>query len=331
VASLDDDWRIVATGLAEGVEVVDGRPVVDAFMRVLENWIRTRLVQGPESDPRLRPRFALLRDVHTAFDFLGDILLERRAQLVAGNLDDPEFRELDRREGLGRLAASSWLRHRAKSFLGREAAKGVVGMPEDDRSVASLDAGDDGRLGDGIESPFRPDREADPRLGLMRAVLDGRPVLVLDLAEVGSAAIIATAGLQLRRRLDGAASSTVSALEEMRAALVLTEDRVELAHDAAAASHQKRIDELQQRRWNHPNMTRPTAEGIDRQITQVAAARLLWPIPGLGVAELFGLPSENAGQKRTSNYRRVLSNLLPELADAFRGLLQDDDADGDDA
>ncbi len=328
MASLDDDWRIVATGLADGVGVVDGRPVVDAFMRVLENWIRTRLLEGPEMDPRLRPRFRLLRDVHTAFDFLSDILLERRAQLVAGNLDDPDFRDLDRQRGLGRLASTTFLLNRAKSFLGREAARGMVGMPEEDRGVASLDAGTDGRLGDGIESGYRTETEGTPRLELMREVADGRPVLVLDLSEVGSVAIVATAGLQLRRRLDLSAATNLQAFDEMRAALVLTEDDVERAHDAAIASHDQRIDELRQRRWNHPGMHLSTVAGIDRQITQTVAARLLWPIPGLEVAELFGLPSENAGQKRTSNYRRSLASLLPGLASEFRGLCEDDDAEG---
>lgn len=331
VASLDDDWRIVATGLAEGIEVVDGRVVVDAFLRVMEEWIRTRLVQGSAGDPRLRPRFGLLRDVHTAFDFLGEVLLERRSQLMAGNLNDVSFGGLGRKEGLGRLASSSWLLHRAKSFLGREAARGMVGMPEQDRAVASLDAGEEGRLGNRIEaSHAAADADTDPRLELMRAVADGRPVLVLDLTEVGSSAIIATAGLQLRRRLDAPAPSTVRAFEEMTEALVLTEVAVERAHDAAAASHLERIRELQQRRWDHPNMSRRTAEGIDRQITQATAAALLWPIPGLALAELFGLPSENAGQKRTSNYRKALPILLPELAGSFRGLLDDDAPEGAD-
>ena len=149
---------------------------------------------------------------------------------------------------------------------------------------------------------------------LLRALADGRPVLELDLEAVTSNAIIATAGLQLRRRLDPDAASTDAASAEMRAALAVPEDEIEVALDAAAAEHRARIAALHRRRSDHPNLAIHTREGIDRQIVQATAAGLLWPIPGNRVSGLFGLASENAGQKRVSNYRKALADLLPVLS-----------------
>jgi len=333
--SLDDEWRIVAIGLAEGVDVVEGRSVATAFWLVLEDWIRPRVIQGDATgfgQARVRPRFRrLLHDVHTALDFLSHIHLERLTQLQAGSLNDPAFRGIDRAEGMGRIAATSWLELRAISFMRQQSARGMVGMPEEDRDVASLDAGEDGGLGDGLaaaEHAADSGSAADPDRDLLGALADGRPVLELDLEAVTSNAIIATAGLQLRRRLDPGAASTEVASAEMRAALAVPEDEVEVALDAAAAEHRARIAALHQRRADHPGMAIRTGEGIDRQIAQATAAGLLWPISGSRVSTLFGLARENAGQKRVSNYRKALADLLPALA-TLRGLLgRDGDDDG---
>jgi hypothetical protein len=165
----------------------------------------------------------------------------------------------------------------------------------------------------------------DPALSLVRALADGRPVLVPDLEAVTSTAIIATAGLQLRRRLDLSASSAVAACETADAAFVLTRSEVERTLDAAIIEHRERVESLQRRRWDHPNMSRRTSQDIDRQIAQATAAGLLWPIWGARVAAIFGLASENAGQQRVTKYRKALPAMLPDLA-AILGRLGGEDA-----
>jgi hypothetical protein len=85
--SLDEDWSIVAAALAGDGDGLDRPTTVDAFLRLLEDWIRHQIVIGPPSDPsrcRIRPRFRLLHDVFNAFDFIGEMLLERRTQFVRG-------------------------------------------------------------------------------------------------------------------------------------------------------------------------------------------------------------------------------------------------------
>ncbi len=325
--SLDEDWEIVATALADGVPVADGSRIAAAFMRVVEDWVRSRVLRGPASDPsrcRLRPRFELLRDVHAGLDFVSEVILERLGHFKAGSLNDPDFRGVTRAAGMGRIASYTFLRFRAISFLGQQSSHGFVGMPEQDRDVASLDAGENGGLGSGIAAE---DHSHSPGIGgmdLVRRLADGRPVVVLDLSQVTSAAILATAGLQLRRRLDPSAEATDVVLGETRGMLVVPEGDVEDAHDQASRSHRARIGELQQRRLDHPNMSRRTVEGIDRQITQTLAASILWPLLGASVASLFGLPSENAGQQRVSKYRKALPALLPTLASMLEGAGDDD-------
>lgn len=321
---LDAAWTAVSIGLAEGVRDVSGPSLEDAFLLVLDDWLKGRVLGGDPTDParcRVRPRFKQLRDVHVAFDFLGEIQLERLAQFNAGNLDDPEFRGLDRRSGMARIASTHFLVLRAQSFLRKEAAGGMLGMPETDRMVGSLDAGEDGGLGAGIEASTARDAARmgdtpDAGLGVLSHLVEGRPVLVLELDEV-SAAIISTAGLQLRRRLEPEAPTTSDAIRRADDALAVPVSEVDAVLDAATREHRDRIETLRQRCWDHPNMTRRTAEDIERRIVQAMAASLLWPIWGREVAMLFGLPSENSGQQRVTKYRKALPLLLPALAASF--------------
>lgn len=318
---LDAAWEVVSVALAAGVRTGKGRSVDDAFLLVLDDWVKERVLAGDRSDLarcRLRPRFKHLRDEHAAFDFLSEIQLERLLQFKAGNLDDPKFRDLDRRAGMAQIAATQFLVNRSRSFLGKEAAGGMLGMPEADRMLASLDAGEDGGLGAGIEASTARDADRlrdmpDSGLGVMAHLVEGRPVLVLELAEA-SGAIVETAGLQLRRRLDPEAPTSDDAIRKAEDRLAVPLPEVDAALDAATQAHRARIETLRQRCWDHPNMTRRTAEDIERQIVEAMAASLLWPIWGREVAVLFGLSSENAGQQRVTKYRKALPVLLPALA-----------------
>ncbi len=314
--SLDEDWSIVAAALAGDGDEIDRPAVVDAFLRVLEDRIRGQIVIGPPSDPsrcRIRPRFRLLREVSNAFDFIGEMLLERRTQFVAGTFRGSEMGGLERQEGLARIASATWLERRMFTYLRREASHGMVGMPEKERRVGSLDAGENGSLGDGLGAASS-DRDGTGRdFGLLEALAGGRPVLVLDLSAVTSSAIVGTAGLQLWRRLDADASTSAEARAVAVSSLSGDEPDLEAAHDAAMARHDARIAELRERRLLHPGMEIRTAENIERQINETLAATLLWPLLGATVTELFGLPSVNAGEQRISKYRKALPSLLPAL------------------
>jgi hypothetical protein len=332
--SLDEDWSIVAAALAGDRDAIDRPTVVDAFLRVLEDWVRQQIVTGPPSDPsrcRIRPRFRLLRDVSNAFDFIGEMLLDRRTQFVRGTFRGSEFGGLARPEGLARIASASLLERRMFTYLRQEAAHGMVGMPEKERRVGSLDVGENGSLGDGIGGASS-DREGSGRdFGLLEALSGGRPVLVLDLSAVTSSAIVGTAGLQLWRRLDADASSSAEARAVAVSSLRGDVPDLEAAHDAAMARHEARIAELQQRRLQHPNMEIRTAENIERQINETLAATLLWPLLGATLTELFGLPSVNAGEQRISKYRKSLPSLLPALMALANEAFGDESGDAGEA
>lgn len=322
--SLEESWRIVSIGLADGVDEVDGRAVGPAFMHVLAAWVRGRIIDGPSSDAsrcRLHRRFGMLRDVHTASDFISEILVERELQRQAGNLVDPAYRDLDREVGLAQIASTWWLRRRALTFVGQEAAAGMVGMPERNRDVASLDAGEDGGLGRGVADPradVRPspsegDRSGDDGLDLLRRLADGRPVLVLDLEAVSSAATRSTAGVQTWPLLDPEGASHAQVREIVESAMSEPWAALESAHETARASHLARIETLRTRRFEHPNMTLRTVHELDRQIIDAESSRLFWPLIGSVLARLLGLPSVNAGEQRNTKYRKAIARLLPQI------------------
>lgn len=327
--SLETSWRIASIGLADGVDTVDGASVAAAFMRVIEDWVRSRVLVGPASDPsrcHLRPRFGMLRDVHAGFDFVADVIVERELQRQAGNLVDPAFRGLDRQAGLGRIASTWWLTRRAISFLHGEAASGMTGLPEEDRQVASLDAGEDGGLKGSVEASAGT-ATPDDAFGLLSRLADGRPVLVLDLETVGSKATLATAGLQLWPRLDPEGATHERVRETVETAIAASWETLGAAHREATRTHLNRLEDLRQRRLDHPNMTPKTVNELDRQIVETEAMRLLWPIVGADVARLFGLPSVNAGEQRNTKYRKALASLVPQLG-ALLAFVRDGGRDG---
>lgn len=314
--SREADWKVVATGLATGVDRVGNREVSDVFMTLLEAWIRERVLEGPAADPgrcRLRPRFRMLRDVHGGFEFISEILLEREMQRQAGNLGDRDWLAMTPEAGLAHLASASWLRFRALSFMGRESAAGFVGMPEENRSVTSLDGDADGGPGDRIGTETASGTTALPVLEVLARLSDGRPVLVLEIDDLSSA-VVATAGLQTLPRLDPDGATTTSVRETVETSLAETMDRVGEAHEEGRRQHVERLEDIRRRLRDHPGMTIRTREDLERQLVQTEAARLFWPLIGSEVSRLLGLPSVNAGEQRNTKYRRALPKLLPRLA-----------------
>ncbi len=299
------------------------------FWMAIDAWIRDLLLVGPENDTsacRVKPRFrSLLPDPHAALDFAAELTMERVKQWSSGRFDDEGLHDLDRTQGLSRIASASFVRLRALSALRHRNGAGLVGLPAEAAPAWSLDAADDADFAGSLEGDVAAPGSSSSLVRLLAGLESGAPVLRLHAASTRVGAILVTAAMQLLPRLVPDEPSNVLAIEAMERDLAGSIDLVDLAQQDAAMLLGDLVESLQRELFEHPGMEPAAVAKIERRIVRVRADLVVQPLSGRTVAVLLGLASTNAGEQRNSKYRARLVELLPELA-ALADLLGPDAA-----
>ena len=313
-------WRPVIESIVAGTE--DGSAAA-AFWVAVEDRIWNIVLSGRRADPgshRVRPKFQDLfhRDVASAEDFVAELAADADRRRLDGLYRNVEFLGLDRAETLRRIAARSFVRKRAVSFVRSAARGGLVNAPEGTRAPGSFDAGPDGGWGGTIEDRPRGD-EAASRFAMLHRLIDHEPVLRLQIRGSRPNAVEMTATLQtwlllssdlptratLEERLEKDVAGGVDAVET-----AIREGWDEVRRDLVACD-----DEIA----DHPGMEQRRLDEIDRRRTELNARWIFEPLSSARVRDLLGLPSLNAGEKRNSNYRAARTTLFPEVGSLLPG------------
>lgn len=305
-------WRGVVEAIVEGAE---DESVAAAFWVAVEARIWDIVLSGRRADPgshRVRPKYRDLfgSDTAAAEDFVAELAASTDRRRAGGLYRNPEFLELSREEMLKRIAARSFVRRRAVSFVRSAVRGGMVGLPEGGRGPGSFDAGPEGGWGATIED--RPEAEPSAvEFDLLHRLLDHEAVLRLEIRGTRPNAIEMTAALHtwlllepdmadravLRTRLQNDVVGGMTALEtairegwdEVRRGLIACDDEV----------------------TGHPGMEQKRLDEIDRRRIELHARWIFEPLSSTQVRSLLGLPSLNAGEKRNSNYRAARTTLFP--------------------
>lgn len=316
----EDSWNQVARTLRAGDRSEDARA---RFWMVVDAWIRDLIMDGPDNDLarcRLRGRFRpLFPDVHAAMDFVADLVVERLGQWEGGRFDEWELEELDRRQGLARVASSSFVRLRSLTWLSQQAGVGVVGLPAESGSGWSIDGPEGAGLAAELESDAETDVVPETLRDAVEAIDGGGRVFRLDDSAVDGGAVAVTAALQLLPRLVLDDPANRSAIDSMRSEAVSTAEGLAVAHRVAARELEDRVQAVEGELFDHPGMQPARVALLERRIVRLRADLVVQPLAGRTVAEIFDLATANAGEQRNTKYRTRLSSLLPDLA----GLLAD--------
>jgi hypothetical protein len=269
------------------------------------------VIEGQLNEPlswRLNGRFALLRDVHRAQDFIASLMdsFVRRAE--SGEL----LRDYqgDGTDVLAYLAAMRFVGDRAKSFIARESKHGVKQMPGNDRApgFSPIELMDDANeLGVSTTSK----NHAGETVGTPPLEIDWDP-------STGINARIRMAVLQCWERL--AASQLGLSMLEADLQSKVQPDGAEdpMAHLArrhreGRASISEKLRELQITIEQTAGMGLKRRELLSRQQTLLHADQLIQPLRAAAVQALLNIDSQSAAHQQISRYRRSMGDLFPSL------------------
>lgn len=307
-------WRRVSAAIVAGTE---DQSVAGAFWVAVEARIWNIVLSGRRADPgshRVRPKYRDLffEDTAAAEDFVSELAAQTDRRRIAGLYRKQEFLGLEREEMLQRIAARSFVRRRAVSFIRSAGRGGMVGLPEGTRGPGSFDAGPEGGWGGTIEDR-NDDRSTAAGFGLLHRLLDHEPVLRLELRGERPNAVEMTAALHTWLLLDSELTDRPMLLERLQNDVVGGIEAVETAIREGWEEVRRELVACDDEIACHPGMEQKRLEEIDRRRTQLHARWIFEPLSSTRVRELLGLPSLNAGEKRNSNYRSERTILFPMI------------------
>ncbi|MAH65059.1 MAG: hypothetical protein CMJ27_01510 [Phycisphaerae bacterium] len=305
-------WRRIVEAIVAGTE---DPSIAGAFWVAVEARIWSIVLSGRRADPgshRVRSKFRDLfaDDVAAAEDFVAELAAATDRRRIGGLYRKSEFLELERDEMLQRIAARSFVRKRAVSFVRSAGRGGMVGLPEGVRGPGSFDSGPEGGWGGTIED--RTEGESTTtEFDLLHRLLDHEPVLRLELRGKEPNAVEMTAALHTWLLLDSDTRERTTLLERLRGEVVGGVEAVEMAIRAGWEEVRRELAACDDEVVRHPGMERKRLDEIDRRRTELQVRWIFEPLSSGRVRELLGLPSLNAGEKRNSNYRSSRTTLFP--------------------
>ena len=144
--------------------------------------------------------------------------------------------------------------------------------------------------------------------------MEGKKLLCLEVeSDKPLAAIEETAALQTWPRLDPQSANhpwiTSSLAKRILGGILELENSHAESRTRLQGEHERCVTEL----IEHPGMAANTREEVRRRQYKSIVRLLLEPLDAAQLRALLDLPSENAADKRNSNYRGARSRLFPAL------------------
>ena len=290
---------------SEGWELIWSR-----LWEALDERLQSMLMHGSAGDPAwsLKSRYWVLRDVHTAQDFVCDFLIDLHRKAASGTL--LEHFEGSPEQVLSGLASSDFVLWRARDYVARHAKHGIIGMPDggDTRS----------RVGpfDPAEADAAQERGSEtPQVGV--AVVN-RPLEIAWDPSGGVDAKVRMAALQCWFRLSHRQRGRDQLESDLRdnISVAPSEDPLSsLAHRHETARERifGQLEEIDQKILSAPRMHAPRRAELEAQRTKLEATFLLEPLDREDVQVLLSLKSSEAAYKQLSRYRKAFAELFPCL------------------
>lgn len=305
-------WREIVEAIVAGTE---DQSAAAAFWVAVESRIWNIVLSGRRADPgshRVRSKYRGLfsGDVAAAEDFVAELAADADRRRSEGLYRNTEFLGLERDDMLKRIAARSFVRRRAVSFVRRAGRGGMVGLPEGARGPGSFDAGPEGGWGGTIEDST-DGRSASAGFDLLHRLLDHEPVLRLEIHGRRPNAVEVTAALHTWLLLDPAMVDHPLLLERLQGDVVGGIDALESAIRDGWDEVRRELVACDDEIAAHPGMAQKRLDEIDRRRTELHARWIFEPLSSTRLRDLLGLPSLNAGEKRNSNYRSARTTLFP--------------------
>lgn len=306
-----EGWRVIVEAIVAGTE---DPSVAGAFWVAVETRIWEIVLSGRRADPgshRVRPKFQDLfsTDTAAAEDFVAELAADADRRRADGLYRNPEFLDLEKEETLQRIAARSFVRRRAVSFVRSAGRGGMVGLPEGVRGPGSFDTGPDGGWGGTIEG--RNDGGSAAGFDLLHSLLDHEPVLRLEIRGPRPNAVEMTAALHTWLLLDPDMDDRAVFLKRLEGDVVGGVAAVETAIREGWDDVRRELIACDDEIAGHPGMGHKRLDEIDRRRTELHARWIFEPLSSERLRDLLGLPSLNAGEKRNSNYRSARATLFP--------------------